>query len=78
MAESAVGLVMEILVPLLVQETRLMKGIHDKVESMKGELEMIQSFLKDVDTRAEKEEMNKVLKTWVKQVREHYNKSGLW
>ena len=37
MAESAVGLVMEILVPLLVQEARLMKGIHDKVESMKGE-----------------------------------------
>ena len=70
MAESAVGLVMEILVPLLVQEARLMKGIHDKVESMKGELEMIQSFLKDADTRAEKEEMNNVLKTWVKQVRE--------
>ena len=70
MAESAVGLVMENLVPLLVQEARLMKGIHDKVACTKDELEMIQSFLKDADTRAEKEEVNNVLKTWVKQVRE--------
>ena len=66
MAESAVGLVMDNLVPLLVREARLMKGIHDKVASMKGKLEMIQSFLKDADTRVEKEEANNILKTWVK------------
>ena len=70
MAESAVSLVIENLVPLLVQEARLLGGIHDKVESIKGELEIIRSFLKDADARAEKVDMSNVEKIWVKQVRE--------
>ena len=70
MAESAVSIVIENLVPLLVHEGRLLKGIHSKVASIKSELEIIQSFLKGADTRAEKEDMSNVMKTWVKQVRE--------
>ncbi|XP_023894886.1 disease resistance protein RPM1-like [Quercus suber] len=70
MAESAVSLVIENLVPLLVQKVKLLKGIHDEVESIRGELEFIRSFLKDADARAEKEDMNNVAKTWVKLVRE--------
>ncbi|KAM4081837.1 hypothetical protein ACJW30_11G123000 [Castanea mollissima] len=70
MAESAVSLVIENLVPLLVQKVKLLKGIHDKVESIIVELEFIRSFLKDADARAEKEDMNNVAKTWVKLVRE--------
>ena len=70
MAESAVSLVIENLVPLLVQKVKLLKGIHDEVESIRGELEFIQSFLKDADARAEREDMNNVAKTWVKLVRE--------
>ena len=70
MAESAVSLVIENLFPLLVQEARLLRGIHGKVASIKAELEIIQSFLKDADTTAEKEDMSNVVKTWVKQVRE--------
>ncbi|XP_050248793.1 disease resistance protein RPM1-like [Quercus robur] len=70
MAESAVSLVIENLVPLLVQKAKLLKGIHDEVESIRGELEFIRSFLKDADARAEKEDMNNVAKTWVKLVRE--------
>ncbi len=70
MAESAVSLVIENLAPLLVQEARLLKGIHNKVASIKGELEIIQSFLKDADARAEIEHISNVEKTWVKQVRE--------
>nr|XP_023894898.1 disease resistance protein RPM1-like [Quercus suber] len=70
MAESAVSLAIEYLVPLLVQEARLLKGIHDEVASIKGELEFIRSFLNDADARAEKEDMSNVVKTWVKQLRE--------
>ena len=70
MAEIAVSLVIEYLVPLLVQEARLLKGIHGKVGSLKDELEIIQSFLKDADARAEIGGMSNVEKAWVKQVRE--------
>ena len=70
MAESAVSLVIENLVPLLVQKVKLLKGIHDEVESIRGELEFIWSFLKDADARVEREDMNNVAKTWVKLVRE--------
>ncbi|KAL0000477.1 hypothetical protein SO802_014258 [Lithocarpus litseifolius] len=70
MAESAVSLVIENLVPLLVQKAKSLKGIHEEVESIRGELEFIRSFLKDADSRAEKKDMNNVAKTWVKLVRE--------
>ncbi|GMY36621.1 disease resistance protein RPM1-like, partial [Fagus crenata] len=70
MADSAVSLVLDYLASLLVQEARLLKGIYDKVDSIRGELEFIQSFLKDADAKAEKEDMSNVSKTWVKQVRE--------
>uniref|UniRef100_A0A2N9EU45 Rx N-terminal domain-containing protein n=1 Tax=Fagus sylvatica TaxID=28930 RepID=A0A2N9EU45_FAGSY len=70
MAESAVSLVIEYLVPLLVQEARLLKGIHGKARSIKDEMEIIQSFLKDADARAEIGGMSNVEKAWVKQVRE--------
>ena len=41
-----------------------------KVTSIKGQLEIIQSFLKDEDIRAENEDESNVVKTWVKQVGE--------
>ena len=66
MAKSVVNIVIEKLVRLLVQEVRLLKGIHEKVLGIKCELEMIQSFLKDADVKAEKEDMSNVVKTWVK------------
>ena len=70
MAETAVSLVIENLIPLLVQEARLLKGVHDKVAGIKDELQIIQSFLKDADARVEQENMSNVEKTWVKQIRE--------
>jgi len=70
MAETAVSIVIEHVLPLVVQEVRLQKGFHSKVTSIKGQLEIIQSFLKDADIRAEKEDESNVVKTWVKQVRE--------
>ena len=70
MAESAVSLVIQNLGLLLITEAKLLKGIHEEVTSIKLEMEMIQSFLKDADIRAEKDDMSNVAKTWVKQVRE--------
>lgn len=70
MAESAVSLLIQNMVPLLAQEAALFEGIHDKVANIKDELESIQSFLKDADGRAERVDMSNVTKIWVKQVRE--------
>ena len=70
MAETAVSIVIQHVLPLLVQEVRLRKGFQSKVTSIKAQLEIIQSFLKDADIRAEKEDESNVVKTWVKQVRE--------
>ena len=69
MAESAASLVIEKLALLLVQEAKLLKGIDQEVTTIRNEMEMIQSFLKDADRRSEKDESN-VAKTWVTQVRE--------
>ena len=70
MAESAASLVIQNLLPLLITEAKLLKGFHEEVTSIKREMEMIQSFLKDADIRAEKDDMSNVAKTLVKQVRE--------
>ncbi|XP_075668606.1 disease resistance protein RPM1-like [Castanea sativa] len=70
MAEIAVSLVIENLVRVLVHEAKFFMGIHDKVANIKGELEIIQSFLKDADARTEIGDMSNVEKTWVKQIRE--------
>jgi disease resistance protein RPM1 len=52
---------------LAVEETKLLKGIHDGFKDIQDELESIQAFLKDADTRAATDEG---VKTWVKQLRE--------
>ncbi|XP_050246316.1 disease resistance protein RPM1-like isoform X9 [Quercus robur] len=70
MAESAINLAKDYLAPLLVQEAKLLVGIHNKVESIQSELEFIQSFLKDADLKAEKGDTSSVTQTWVKNVRE--------
>ena len=70
MAETAVSIVIQHVLPLLIQEVRLQKGFQSKVTSIKGQLDIIQSFLKDADIRAENEDESNVVKTWVKQVRE--------
>ncbi|KAK9291926.1 hypothetical protein L1049_019878 [Liquidambar formosana] len=70
MAETAVSLVVDKLVPLLAKEVKLLKGVRKDVEDIKNELDSIRSFLKDADARAENGDTNESLKTWVKQVRE--------
>ena len=63
MAESVVSLVIQNLGLLLITEAKLLKGIHEEVTSIKHEMEMIQSFLKDADIRAEKDDTSNVAKT---------------
>ncbi|XP_008236579.1 PREDICTED: disease resistance protein RPM1-like [Prunus mume] len=70
MAEIAVNIVIDKLVPLLREEGNLLRGIHDDVTSIKDLLESMTSFLKDVDAKVERANMSSGVKTWVKQTRE--------
>ncbi|MCH95337.1 NBS-containing resistance-like protein, partial [Trifolium medium] len=75
MAETAVLFVLQQFYKLAVEETyknavakeTLLKGVHDGFNYIKHELESIQAFLKDADTKAAADEG---VKTWVKQLRE--------
>jgi disease resistance protein RPM1 len=66
MAEIAVSLVIDQLLPLLREEANLLRGVHKEFADIKDELESIQAFLKDADKRAAAAEG---VKTWVKQSR---------
>ncbi|KAI5587350.1 hypothetical protein BDE02_05G026800 [Populus trichocarpa] len=70
MAESAVSLVVDKLLPLLTQELKLLKGVHDELVGVKDELEVIRAFLKDADSKAGKEGIGEGVKVLVNQIRE--------
>ncbi|XP_060671937.1 disease resistance protein RPM1-like isoform X2 [Ziziphus jujuba] len=72
MAEIALGLVVDHLIPILFQEASLQKSVHSEVSEIKYELQIIQCFLKDADWRAENEgdTTRDGVKVWVEQVRE--------
>ncbi|KAL7209244.1 hypothetical protein ACSBR1_030892 [Camellia fascicularis] len=53
MAETAVRSVIQYLGPLVAREVELLSGVSKQVVSIKAELERIQPFLKDVESRAE-------------------------
>lgn len=70
MAESAVSLVIDKLAPLLAQGVQLLKGVYNEVVDIKDDLEAIRAFLKDANSKAEKEGVSESVKVWVKQARE--------
>uniref|UniRef100_A0A5B6ZAS1 Putative disease resistance protein RPM1-like isoform X2 n=1 Tax=Davidia involucrata TaxID=16924 RepID=A0A5B6ZAS1_DAVIN len=70
MAEIAVSLVVDKLVPLLEQKVNLLSGVRGEVESIITELQFIQPWLRDADERAEKGKVNDGVKVWVKKVRQ--------
>ncbi|KAJ7963514.1 Disease resistance protein [Quillaja saponaria] len=73
MTEIAVSFALEQLYPLLKEEANLLRGIHKQVADIKDELEFIQAFLKDADSRAEADLGDTVdhgVQIWVKQLRE--------
>ncbi|XP_042519526.1 disease resistance protein RPM1-like [Macadamia integrifolia] len=67
MALVAVKFLLEKLAILLQGEIQLLGGIHEEVNEIKDELEIIRSFLLDADRRSETDQS---VKTWVNQVRE--------
>ncbi|PON37337.1 hypothetical protein PanWU01x14_321020 [Parasponia andersonii] len=67
MAEIAVGLVVDKLIPLLTEEANLLSGVHKDVDIIRKELQGILAFLKDADRRSE---LNYGVKLWVKELRE--------
>ncbi|KAJ7963555.1 Disease resistance protein [Quillaja saponaria] len=72
MAEIAVSFALEQLYPLLKEEANLLRGIHKQVADIKDELEFIQAFLKDADSRAEADlgdPADHGVQTWVKHLR---------
>ncbi|XP_048493875.1 disease resistance protein RPM1-like [Beta vulgaris subsp. vulgaris] len=72
MAEAVLNLVIANLVPWLVHEATLLRGIHGEISEVVDELQSIQSFIKDADEKAEKdeEEISHSAKTWVRKLRE--------
>ncbi|KAI8003637.1 Disease resistance protein Piks-2 [Camellia lanceoleosa] len=68
MAETAVNSAIQYLGPLLARELELLRGVSKQIVSIKADLEHIQSFLKDAESRAETG--NESVKIWVKQVRQ--------
>ncbi|PQM40677.1 disease resistance protein RPP8-like [Prunus yedoensis var. nudiflora] len=67
MAEFAVLTVVEKLTSCITEEALLLEGVGDKVEQLRDQLRWMQSFLKDVDAKREK---NERLHNWVSQIRE--------
>ncbi|PON67086.1 NB-ARC domain, LRR domain containing protein [Parasponia andersonii] len=73
MAETFLTPVIESLIQLLAIEVRSVAAVHKEVESLKRELEIIQSLLKDVNTRSDRGDLGDAVNTWVKQLREEAN-----
>jgi disease resistance protein RPM1 len=70
MADAAMSLAIDKLVHLLTHKVKLLKGVHKKVACIKDDLEIIRAFLKDADSKADKEGISEGVKAWVKQGRE--------
>ncbi|GMN54328.1 hypothetical protein TIFTF001_023445 [Ficus carica] len=70
MAETAVRLVIDRLVPLLTEEANFLSGVHREVEEIKRELESIVAFLKDADRRADVggSNIDHGIRLWVKEL----------
>ncbi|KAB1221577.1 Disease resistance protein RPM1 [Morella rubra] len=70
MTDIAVTLVINKLIESLAHESKLLRGVHKEVESIKDELESIECFLKDAEGRVGKGDVRYGVKAWVKQVRD--------
>ena len=56
MAETFLAPVIESWIQLITNEVRSFSGVREKVESLKGELEIVQCLLKDADARSDRGE----------------------
>ncbi|KAK9287387.1 hypothetical protein L1049_015805 [Liquidambar formosana] len=67
MAMSVVSSAVKLLGDLLIQEAKFLYGVRGKVELMRNELELMQSFLQDADRW---QDVNESVRNWVSQIRE--------
>lgn len=70
MAEVALGILKDKLVPLLAAEARLLAGVRTEVGEITKQLEDILDLLKDADKKAEGEGGNSAVKKWVQELRD--------
>ena len=70
MAETVLTPIIDKLLQLLINEAKLFKGVHGEITNLKDELDIIQSFLKDADSRSKRGDMDSAVKIWMKQVGE--------
>ena len=70
MAEIAVNLLIDKLIPLLRDEVNLLRDVRSQVRSAIEQLQLIRAYLKDADAKAEAEKSNNLLKEWVTQMRQ--------
>ncbi|XP_060973130.1 disease resistance protein RPM1-like [Cannabis sativa] len=69
MAETFLSYVIRKLDDLLTEKVSLLRGVHREVNSLKDELEIIQSFLVDAEKKLAIGEVSDVTKVWLKQMR---------
>ena len=62
MAETVLTPIIDKLQKLLINEAKLFKEVHGEITNLKDELDIIQSFLKDADSRSKRGDMNSVVK----------------
>ncbi|BFG21426.1 hypothetical protein CerSpe_076990 [Prunus speciosa] len=67
MAEAVVSIVLEGLSKLIIQELKSLGGVGDKVESAQTQLQFMQGYLKDADSRQGESE---VIRIWVANIRD--------
>ncbi|PON92608.1 cAMP-dependent protein kinase regulatory subunit [Trema orientale] len=70
MAETFLTPIIESLIQLLTDQVKSLKGFEREVESLKTELSILQSLLKDADAREDRGEFSDAVKAWVKQLRQ--------
>ncbi|KAL9419667.1 hypothetical protein AB3S75_037438 [Citrus x aurantiifolia] len=67
MVDAVVSYVVETLGDYLIQEVNFLQGVRDEVESLKKELEWMQSFIKDAEA---KQAGNNLIRRWVSDIRD--------
>ncbi|XP_045789630.1 putative disease resistance protein At1g50180 [Trifolium pratense] len=67
MARSIVDFTVQKISDLLIDEAVFLYGVKDKVQNLKTELRMMESYLQDEDR---KQEENESLKNWISEIRE--------
>ncbi|XP_054818464.1 disease resistance protein RPM1-like [Prosopis cineraria] len=70
MAEIAINLVIDKLVPLVLNEVKLHRDVPKHINFIKHRLNLVKAYLKDADEQAERTSASYLVKEWVKQVRE--------